>query len=439
MNKIERDSFEKLDLSEQKKPKILHIAADYPDCHKPVNTVAVKNLIDTLDGLDHHIIIINRTAKPWNYRVVPGGGSGDPRIISIRYWGFPYGVLLALSLYILARQIRAILRKNNIEFDVIHAHKFTFEGLVAYWLSRWTKKPMVCSVRGEAETKVFRAKPHYKPLYGAVARRSKHLYFVSAWMRDAMHGMFRFDDKKERLLPNFIQIRERPTLKEHKENAFASIFFLGDRRKGLDRLLPAFRQVVDRVPTATLDIIGPGEPAAFEELAQKLKEYRLEDHVRALGRIEHDELFRRLPTYAGIVLASRNETFAVVYVELLLCGVPILYSKNTGIDGFFDGIEAAKGGDPFSVESVRDGWLSLVSHQHIYRNWLQNNVDMVMMRFSPKLYAKRYVNNVTAVYHNETNHLPQSIILLRIARIYGFSTILVYINCDSLYPRAKGV
>ena len=411
MNKIERDSFEKLELPDQKKIKILHIAADYPDCHKPVNTVAVKNLIDRIDAFDHHIIVINRTPKPWNYRVVPGGGSGDPRIISIRYWGLKYGVLLAFSMYILARQIRAILRKNNIEFDLIHAHKFTFEGLIAYWLSRWTKKPMVCSVRGEAESKVFRAKPHYKPLYGAVARRSKHLYFVSAWMRDAMHAMFRFDEKKERLLPNFIQINERPTLKEHRENAFASVFFVGEKRKGLDRLLPAFRQVVDRVPNATLDIIGPGEPEAFEDLARSLREHRLENHVRALGRMEHDELFRKLPSYAGMVLASRNETFGMVYVESLLCGVPILYSKNTGIDGFLDGIEAAEGVDPFSVESIRDGWLSLIKNQESYRIWLQNNIDTVKKRFSPELYAERYVNDVMAIYHNETNQSPQSIIL----------------------------
>ena len=35
-------------------------------------------------------------------------------------------------------------------------------------------------------------------------------------------------------------------------------------------------------------------------------------------------------------MPSRKETFGLVYIEALSQGLPILYSKNDGIDGFYE-------------------------------------------------------------------------------------------------------
>lgn len=401
MHDIDDDLRAQSEAPHRKRLTILHLTADYPDCNKPVTTYAVKNFVERLDEFDHRIIVINRTAAPWNYRVTLAGDAGNPDLISIRYWGFPFGVLLALSLYILARQIRSIIRAEGIEFDLIHAHKLTFEGLVAFWLSRWTKIPMVCSLRGEVESKVLRAKPHYRPLYTAVARRAKRLYFVSAWIRDDIRRKLRVDPSKERLLPNFIQDREVAPCEDHERDTLAAIMVLDDQRKGWDRLLPAFRQVIERVPTASLHLIGRAEPATLERVHRKLRESGLQDHVQIVGELNHSELIRRLPRYAGMALPSRNETFGMVYVEALLCGVPILYSEKTGIDGFLDGIEASVGVDPYSVPSIRDGLLRLLENQDRYAHWLRDNAECVRARFSPPLYVARYSDDVRSIYRNE--------------------------------------
>jgi glycosyltransferase involved in cell wall biosynthesis len=379
----------------------LHITADYPDCNKPVNTYAVKNFIDQLDEFDNYIIAINRTALPWKCSTNPGGGVGDPRLISIKYWGFPFGILLALSLYIVARQIRSIVRARGVEFDLIHAHKLTFEGVVAFWLSRWTDTPMVCSIRGEVESKVLRAKPHYRFLYIAVARCAKRLYFVSAWIRYDIRRTLRVDARKERLLPNFVRDCQITPRKEHVKDALAAVMVLDDKRKGLDRLLPAFRQVIDRVPTASLDLIGRGTPTTFKRVDCTLREYGLRDHVRVVGPLDHGELIRRLPNYAGMVLPSRNETFGMAYVEALLSGVPILYSKKTGIDGFLDDIGAAVGVDPLSVKSVSDGLMRLLVNQDWYAQWLRDNADCVRARFSPHVYVAQYTEDVRSINYTK--------------------------------------
>ena len=385
---------------------ILHITADYPDCNKPINTYAIKNFIDGIDCFDNYIICLSRTALPWRCKIVPGGGVDNPRLISVKYWGFPFGVFLALSMYIVARRIRSILRSRGMRIDLIHAHKMAFEGLAAFWLSRWTRIPMVCSLRGEVEQKVLRAKPHYRPLYAAVARRSKFLYFVSAWVRPEIRTALRAEIAKERLLPNFVRHRAIAPQREFEKDRLVSVMVLDDKRKGLDMLLPAFRQVVDAMPTATLDLIGRGTPRTFERLRRVIRERGLQDSVRLVGRMEHDDLVRRLPTYAGMVLVSRNETFGMSYVEALLAGVPIVYSKGTGIDGYVDGIDAAIGVSPRSVDEIRDGLLALLENQQAYRLWLAENADRVLRRFEPAIHRTNYACDLRSIFKPEGVALP---------------------------------
>jgi glycosyltransferase involved in cell wall biosynthesis len=386
------------DAIKTRRPVILHIAADYPDCHKPINTLAVKNFIDRLDAFDNFIVVINRTALPWRCRTVFGGGVRNPNLISIRYWGLPLGVLMGLSLFLLARHIGRLTFRRGRSFDLIHAHKFAIEGVIAFWLSRWTSTPMVCSMRGEVEQKILRAKPHYRPLYAAIARRSERIYFVSAWVRPFMRRTLRLDQAKERLLPNFVELAEDGVFCQPVRNALVAVMVLDDKRKGLDNLLPAFKQALRRHSGATLDLIGRAEPETLARIARILQRHRLVDRVRVIGPLPHAELLRRLPRYAGMLLPSRDETFGMAYVEALFSGVPILYSKNTGIDGYVDGVEAAVGVDPGSVSAIRDGILALLENQDRFTNWLRHHRHDLSIRFSAEGYVEQYGKDLARTF-----------------------------------------
>ena len=163
---------------------ILHITADYPDCNKPVNTYAIKNFIDQIDCFDNYIVCISRTALPWRCKIVPGGGVDNPRLISVKYWGFPFGVFLALSMYIVARRIRSIIRSTG------HAHRShpcaqiglrRAGRILAVPLDRHSDGLLAAGARSSrkscAPNRIIGRST------AAVARRSKFLYFVSAWVR----------------------------------------------------------------------------------------------------------------------------------------------------------------------------------------------------------------------------------------------------------------
>lgn len=380
------------------RPSILHITADYPDLNKPVNTLAVKNFIEENPDADHFIVSLNRTALPWRVRITDGGGQGDPRVVAIRYLGLPLGLQLATSMYLVARTVHALVKQRGVQFDVIHAHKLTFEGLVAYWLSRRSGKPFVCSLRGEVEEKVLRFKPHYMPLYRRVVARCKRLHYVSAWFRPEMKHRFSVDAAKERLLPNFVHTEHIVPRQQFRSNTFVSVMsFSVYKRKGLDQLLLAFKSVVERVPGASLDLIGRGTPEQLDHIRALIEDARLSASVQLVGALPNQKVLERLGSYAGFLLPSRNETFGMSYVEALLSGVPILYSNGTGVDGYVDGIEGAIGVDPHSPESIRDGILHMIANQQRFREWLLANRGRVEARFDARTHVAAYNEDLLAL------------------------------------------
>ncbi len=109
-----------------------------------------------------------------------------------------------------------------------------------------------------------------------------------------------------------------------------------------------------------------------------------------MGTFCNSELLQMLPRYVGLALPSHNETFGMVYVEALLCGIPILYSRGIGIDGFVDWISAKAGVDPSSAESIAEGLKHLLKNQEDHRRWLKENHATIRSSFDRKSYLAAY-------------------------------------------------
>jgi len=125
-----------------------------------------------------------------------------------------------------------------------------------------------------------------------------------------------------------------------------------------------------------------------------IEDLQLGAHVRLCGPMPNEELLARLPAYAAFVLPSHNETFGMSYVEALLAGVPILYSKGTGIDGFVDDVSAAWAVDPCSEDAIAQGLLRMLSAQEEHRTALARQVPELKSRFSSRAHVEQYLQVV---------------------------------------------
>ena len=93
-------------------------------------------------------------------------------------------------------------------------------------------------------------------------------------------------------------------------------------RKGVADLLEGFAQAA--LPQASLTLLGGVTPELKPELQ------RQPSSVRVLGHLPQDELVRYYQQSHCFVLASVEEGMAMVQMQALACGLPLICTTNTG-------------------------------------------------------------------------------------------------------------
>lgn len=98
-----------------------------------------------------------------------------------------------------------------------------------------------------------------------------------------------------------------------------------DHKKGMDVLLAAFAEVRKIYPESMLTICGDGEE--MDNLCAQAKTLAFDGAVEFAGSCSREECARRLKDSQAFVLPSRYETFGIVFVEAMGCGLPIIMTK----------------------------------------------------------------------------------------------------------------
>lgn len=105
--------------------------------------------------------------------------------------------------------------------------------------------------------------------------------------------------------------------------------------KGMDVLLRAFAGVIDSSDSKPhLTIMGDGDQR--ENLEKLSVNLGLSDYVEFTGTYVRPEFADRLSCADCFVLASRSETFGIVYIEAMAAGVPVIATRCGGPQDFVD-------------------------------------------------------------------------------------------------------
>lgn len=378
-----------------RRPVVLHITGDYPDGVREPTTEAIKRLIDGTDGCDHVIFSLKRLADPRKGYLVERPAAPGQRLFAFGHFGLPFGVGLSAAFRRVAARIAAVLEREGLRPDIVHSHRLTFDGLAGHRLARRYGAAHFVSVRGEVESKVFRYKPTYRPLLRRIAREAARVYYVSAWFAPHLERAAGPLGEKARMLPNIIHnTRTRITPSPPRPAFVAGAQLDVWRRKGLDRLIAAFARAGERLEGATLDIYGDGSPRARAAVEACIRRHGLEERVRLMGRVPNGEFTAALPGYLALALPARNETFGMVYAEALFAGVPILYGRETGIDGYLDGLDVGAGVDPDDIDAIAEALVALRRDNAGYRARIAAGAGDLHRRFDPARVLADYARDI---------------------------------------------
>ncbi len=229
----------------------------------------------------------------------------------------------------LAPKIRAVLEQEK--FDIIHFH----EPLM----------PMLCTsvlrLSKTANVGTFHA-CHGKPGYNFARPVGK--WILRRWFRKldgkiavsnpAMEFASEHFPGYYNIIPNGVDVEHfSPDISpiEEFDDGKLNILFVSrlEKRKGLNHLLQAFKQVKEEVPNSRLIVVGPGT-----RLRRRYERYVARSGLKDVvfvGLVSYDELPRYYKT-ADVFCAPAigSESFGIILLEAMALGKPIVASNIEG-------------------------------------------------------------------------------------------------------------
>ncbi|MGY2933671.1 phosphatidylinositol alpha-1,6-mannosyltransferase [Bradyrhizobium sp. GM6.1] len=224
-------------------------------------------------------------------------------------------------------------------FIVGHINLLPIAALVRCF--RW-KTPILLFVHGDEvwnEPKRRKKRWHDSLFLRAVSRIAS----VSQYTADIMSHEFGVKQTKFRILPNAVDVVQRPSSQGAKNTPVVltvSRLSSGDRAKNIDQMLRAIALLKTRIPTVRYEVVGDG--ALRGELEQLTRELGIEANVSFLGRLNDAELSQAYQRASVFALPSSKEGFGIVYLEAWLRLLPVICSSfgaskeiiSDGADGF---------------------------------------------------------------------------------------------------------
>lgn len=227
---------------------------------------------------------------------------------------------------------KEIVKKEG-KVDIIHAQSSLWGGISAAYISKKYNIPLVITEHSSIEKGVY-VRESYKPIIKESYNVAKKVIVVGSGLKKEIE---KFSGRNDIIVIHNLVSLELFNIKEEKKNkefTFFSLAFL-EGEKGMDTLIKAFAKGF-KGENCILKIGGDGSQREWlESLARNLG---VKDQVIFLGALLREEVAKNMNECDAFVLASRYETFGVVYIEALASGKPIIGMYNGGAEDIINDI-----------------------------------------------------------------------------------------------------
>ncbi len=291
--------------------------------------------------------------------------------------------------------------------DIIHAHWIVPQGLVASFVRKLMRIPLVISVHG---SDVFIFKKNILRNLLLFATYCADIVTVNS--SASLKALESIDNKsKKQIIPmgidisNFSPLRKDEYLK--KSLNIQGLFLLAVGRivevKGFKYIIESIPEIIKRHGDAKLVIIGNGpEKNNLESLARNLG---LENSVIFLGETQNTELpkyYASADIFIGPSIQTKDgttEAFGIVFLEALASGVPVI---TTGVGGIGDIIQNEINGivipqkESSAIESAVE---KIHTDKNLKSKIIHNGFVTVREKFSWNQIAEQF----SVLYSNLTN------------------------------------
>ncbi len=309
--------------------KIFVIPSWYKNDKNPGNCIFIYEQVAGLSKRGHQLVVLSPqlVLTPLCDNRIDKQVDGESQILYKKYWGlwpsrFPKQNIRSFKKCIDALYNEAINLYG--EPDVIYAHFSNPAGFIATKLGKEKRIPVV--VEEHLSDLMQEQWPHYRrTLMTRTVHDSHRFICVSEGLKNAIEEKIGVFDNMM-VVSNMINpcFQFYPSSNDHF--VFLSIGSLIPR-KGFGPLIKAFANVF-KGTDVELKIAGEG--MLKESLKKLIIALGVEKQVIMLGQLSREETLNQYRKCNCFVLASKAETFGLVYREALAVGRPIISTKHGG-------------------------------------------------------------------------------------------------------------
>lgn len=256
---------------------------------------------------------------------------------------------------------RDLINKTQLEnVSKVHAHFLFSDGAVAYELKKNFGIDYIVTVRNTDINVYFKYMVHLRSLGKSILKNAKVIIVLNPRYRELVLKLVPQDSrefvaKKISIIPNGIEDfwienmnRSRPKLDGNK----ITIIYVGEfsKNKNIESIIKAADELrINRLNIELLLVGNYGDNCHNIKLLQETRKR----FIKIVDKVTDKNILLNLYRSADIFLMpSFYETFGLVYLEAMSQGCPVIFSKNQGIDGYFNEGYVGYSVDPNSVKSI---------------------------------------------------------------------------------------
>ncbi|MDN5049869.1 glycosyltransferase [Aliarcobacter butzleri] len=298
----------------------------------------------------------------------------------------PFKVLKANYIKMADKLYKEYIKEFGIP-DIIHAHNFLYAGIIAKFIKDEYGVNYIVTEHSSSFVRNKLSSGKIKSIEN-VAKNALKVTAVSSSFNNILKE---YTKTNIDLLPNIVDdffFQKEFQNKISKNFIFLHIASL-DKNKNQELLIKSFEKIAKLNHNVYLNIAGSGYMKKYlESLVKKLD---IQKQVNFLGRISQEKVRDEMMKSNCFVLSSNFETFGVVLIEALACGLPLI---------------ATECGGPKDIVNKQNGILIKTNNQlelkkamlYMYENSYKYDREKLRNGAKEKFGEKTFIENVIKYY-----------------------------------------
>ena len=296
--------------------------------------------------------------------------------------------------------------ENKVDFkniDLVHAHYLFSMGGIALKLKKEKNIDYIVAVRNTDINVFFKYMIHTRKIGVQIMKEAKKIVFINPVYKEFVINRYipcelrDYVNQKSIIVPNGVNhfwLKNKAKKYGWNNKKQINLIYVGDFSKNKNimtsiNVAKKLKKLGYNIHFSIIGSLGKGE-YMIKQFARKNKDIiniypRIEDKENLLDMYRKSDIF---------LMPSFHETFGLVYLEAMSQGLPLIYSKGQGIDGYFKDGNVGYSVNPRSIDDIVEKIEMIIDNYDKISENCYNSVEKFSWDEISKIYHKIYISAI---------------------------------------------